>query len=223
MERRLYPNKLARMYLAAIEDVMGRNGVAAILRLAKLGDLVGNYPPDNFDCEFSFQDFSAVNQAIQEMYGPHGARGLCLRAGRTTLRRAITDGGLMADLPGPAFRLLPVWARVKVGLATLAETLARLSDQVSHVEEDGEKLAFVVEECPECWARSSDGPICFGNTGMLQEAVHWLSEGEEFSVIETECMARGDYACTFVISRELAEHAAEDLDAFQPANDPARG
>ena len=63
-----YSNKLARLYLTAIEDIMGGNGMAAALRLAKLEHLVGSYPPDTPDRDFSFENFAAINQAIVERY-----------------------------------------------------------------------------------------------------------------------------------------------------------
>ena len=59
-----YPNKLARIYIQAIEEVMGKNGLNAILNLAGLAHLIDNYPPDNFDKEFDFADFSALNWAL---------------------------------------------------------------------------------------------------------------------------------------------------------------
>ena len=39
-----YPNKMARIALHALEDVMGKNGVNAILNLADLPHLVDNPP-----------------------------------------------------------------------------------------------------------------------------------------------------------------------------------
>jgi hypothetical protein len=77
-----YPNKIARIALMAIEDVMGKNGLNAILNLAGLSHLIDNYPPDNLERQFDFADFSAINGALEEMYGPRGGRGLALRAGR---------------------------------------------------------------------------------------------------------------------------------------------
>ena len=186
---------------------MGSNGVAAVLRLAGLGNLIDHYPPDTLDRGFSFEDFAAVNESIMQMYGPHGARGLCLRAGRATLRSAVTDGGLMADLPDPAFSLLPVGAKVKVGLNTLAEVLSKLSNQEARLEEHGDDLVFVVEKCPECWGRTSESTICHGSTGVLIEALHWLTDSEEYDATEVECVARGDGACTFLVARKSEEQA----------------
>jgi predicted hydrocarbon binding protein len=189
---------------------MGSNGVAAALRLAGLGRLIGRYPPDTLDREFRFGDFAAINQSIVEMYGPHVAKGLCLRAGRATLRNAVAEGGLMADLPDPAFKLLPDGAKVKVGLHTLAQVLSKLSDQDARLEERDGALFFVVERCPECWERTSDEAICHGTTGMLLEALDWLTDGKKYTVTETACMARGDLACVFEIGPGQEEAVIEE-------------
>ena len=42
-----YPNKIANIALKALEDVMGKNGVNAILNLANLQHLIDHYPPPN--------------------------------------------------------------------------------------------------------------------------------------------------------------------------------
>ena len=178
---------------------MGSNGVAAALRLAGLGHLIGHYPPDTLDREFRFEDFAAINQSIVDMYGPQAAKGLCLRAGRATLRNAVAEGGLMADLPDPAFKLLPAGAKVKVGLHTLAKVLSKLSDEEARLEERDGTLFFVVERCPECWERTSDDVICHGTTGMVLEALHWLTDSERYVVTETGCIAQGEPVCTFEI------------------------
>lgn len=66
-----YPNKTARIAIRSLEDVMGKNEINAILNLANLPSLIDNYPPDNLAREFDFADFSAINGALEEMYGPH--------------------------------------------------------------------------------------------------------------------------------------------------------
>jgi predicted hydrocarbon binding protein len=189
---------------------MGSNGVAAALRLAGLGRLIGHFPPDTLDREFRFGDFAAINQSIVEMYGPQVAKGLCLRAGRATLRNAVAEGGLMADLPDPAFKLLPAGAKVKVGLYTLAQVLSKLSDQEARLEERDGILFFVVERCPECWERTSDEAICHGTTGMLLEALDWFTDGHKYAVTETRCMARGEPACIFEIGPGQEETVIEE-------------
>ena len=51
-----YPNNIARIYLQAMEEVMGKNGLNAILNMANLNNLVDNYPPNNLNREFDFAD-----------------------------------------------------------------------------------------------------------------------------------------------------------------------
>ena len=84
-----YPNKIARIYIMAMEDVMGKNGLNAILNLAGLSNYIDNYPPDNLERQFDFADFTSLNAALEDMYGPRGGRGLALRAGRADRPRPL--------------------------------------------------------------------------------------------------------------------------------------
>ena len=63
----------------------------------------------------------------------------------------MAESGLVAHLPEPAFQLLHVGARVKVGLNALADVLSKLSDQGVKLEERAGDLVCVVETGPECW------------------------------------------------------------------------
>ena len=70
-----YPNKFARIFIEAMEEVMGKNGLNAVLNLAGLQHYVDNYPPDNLEKGFDFSEFTALNVALEDMYGPRGGRG----------------------------------------------------------------------------------------------------------------------------------------------------
>ena len=60
----LYTNMIVRYTLEAMEEIMGRNGLNAILNLAGLSHLIDNYPPANLEKEFDFADFSALMGAL---------------------------------------------------------------------------------------------------------------------------------------------------------------
>ncbi|MCI0711572.1 MAG: 4-vinyl reductase, partial [Chloroflexi bacterium] len=60
-----YPNKFALIYLNAMEEIMGVNGLNAILNLAGLQEYIGNYPPDNLDKEFDFSYYTALQTALE--------------------------------------------------------------------------------------------------------------------------------------------------------------
>ncbi|MDI6814390.1 MAG: hypothetical protein QMD10_12795, partial [Desulfitobacteriaceae bacterium] len=111
-----YANKFALITLKALEEVMGKNGVNAILNLAHLPELIDQYPPDNLEREFDFADFSAINWALEEMYGPRGGRGLALRAGRATFADALRNFGALAGVGDLAFKVLPLEIKLRIGL-----------------------------------------------------------------------------------------------------------
>ncbi len=197
-----YPNKIARIYLMAMEDVMGKNGINAVLNMAKLAHLLDNYPPDNLDREFDFSDYSAVNGALEDMYGPRGARGLGIRAGRASFAQGLTDFGSLVGMADLAFKLLPLGAKMKVGLKAMAETFSKFSDQTSRLGEEGERYIYIIEKCPVCWGRKTDKPSCFAAVGLLQEGLKWVSSGKDFKVEQITAKSAGDESCDFAIYKE---------------------
>src|SRR5215510_10090556 len=99
-----YPNKFARIFIEAMEEVMGKNGLNAVLNLAGLQHYVDNYPPDNLEKGFDFSEFTALNVALEDMYGPRGGRGLALRAGRATFAQGLRSFGALAGVGDLAFK-----------------------------------------------------------------------------------------------------------------------
>ena len=71
-----YPNKMARIFLLALEEVMGRNGLNALLNLIDLRQYIHELPPDNLQREFDFAHISNINTGLEDIYGPRGGRGL---------------------------------------------------------------------------------------------------------------------------------------------------
>ncbi len=198
-----YPNKFALIMLEALEDVMGRNGLNAILNLASLGKLIDNFPADNLNKEFDFADVSAVNLALEEMYGPRGGRGLALRAGRATFDDALKNFGALAGASDLAFKVLPLESKLRIGIPAMAKIFSQMSDQISTVDEKEETFVYTIHRCPVCWGRSGeDKPVCFVATGLLQAGVKWVSGGRTFRVNESKCVAMDDDVCEFIIQKK---------------------
>ena len=181
-----YPNKIARIALRALEDVMGKNGVNAILNLANLQHLLDNPPPDNLNREFDFAYFSSISGALEEMYGPRGGRGLALRAGRATFAEGLRNFGALAGAGDLAFKVLPLHTKLKIGLPAMARIFSQTSDQHSTVEEKDDHFIYTIHKCPVCYGRHSEKPSCFIATGLLQEGLKWVSGGNEFRVNESQ-------------------------------------
>ena len=197
-----YPNKFALITLDAFEQVMGKNGLNAILNLAHLSQLIDNYPPDNLNKEFDFAYYTAINIALEEMYGPRGGRGLALRAGRALFADALRNFGALAEVGDLAFKVLPLPAKLRIGVPAMARIFSQVSDQKSTVSEQDNEILYTIHKCPVCWQRTgSDKPVCFIATGLLQEGLKWVSGGSEFRVNESKCLAMGDDVCEFVIQK----------------------
>jgi predicted hydrocarbon binding protein len=197
-----YPNKIARIYLEAMEEVLGRNGLVAALRLAGLQDLIDNYPPSNLNKEFDFADYSGVNGVLEDIYGPRGGRGLALRAGRASFARGLKDFGALAGVGSAAFKVIPLGAKLKIGVPAMAKIFTQFSDQHSTVKDVGDDFHYHIHKCPVCWGRTADRAICFAAVGLLQEGLKWISSGHEYRVEEISCVAAGAERCTFRIQKE---------------------
>ncbi len=198
-----YPNKFGLITIKSLEDVMGKNGLNAILNLAGVPEYVDRYPPDNLDKGFDFAELSAICVALEDMYGPRGGRGLALRAGRATFSDALKNFGALAGVADLAFVVLPLEAKLRIGLNAFAKMFVQLTDQDTIVEERESDFVWTIRRCPCCWARTNeDKPVCFISTGLLLESLKWVSGGNEFRVTESKCIAVGAEVCEFVISKE---------------------
>jgi predicted hydrocarbon binding protein len=198
-----YPNKFGLIIIKSLEDVMGKNGLNAILNLAGLNYYIENYPPDNLEKGFDFTELSAIGVALEEMYGPRGGRGLALRAGRATFADALKFFGALAGAGDLAFKVLPLQAKMRIGLPAMAKIFSQVSDQLSTVEEKDNEFVYTIHKCPCCWGRSGvDKPVCFIAVGLLQESLKWVSGGNEFRVNESKCVALNDPVCEFIIQKD---------------------
>jgi hypothetical protein len=197
-----YTNKIVRIFLQAMEEIMGKNGLNAVLNMAKQPNLIDNYPPDDLGKEFDFAQFSALNGALEEMYGPRGGRGLALRGGRAAFAQGLQGFGALAGVGDLAFKVLPLGAKLKMGLPAMAGIFTQVSDQISRVEEKDDHFDYFIDRCPVCWGRKSDKPMCHVATGVLQEGLRWVSGGKEFRVDEVACISTGDPACVFHVYKE---------------------
>ena len=111
---------------------MGKNGLNAILNLAGLSNLIDNFPPDNLEREFDFADFTAIHVGLEEMYGPRGGRGLALRAGRALLTMRSRTLALWQGLATWPFKVLPLQAKIRIGLPASAKIFSQVTDQLIH-------------------------------------------------------------------------------------------
>ena len=200
-----FPNKMGRIIFLGLEQVMGRNGINAILNLACIQHRIGHYPPNNFDKELPFDEVGRLMQALEEMYGPRGGRGLARRAGWACFKLGIQDFGPMLGLADLTFRILPLEMKMRLGFEVLAQTFNKFSDHLIRLGEDDQYFYWIMERCGACWGRRTDSPCCYLAVGVLEEGLHWIGGGQNFYVEEVSCVATGDQNCTIVIGKRPLE------------------
>ncbi len=197
-----YPNKMARILLTSMEEVMGRNGLNALLNLIDMRPFMTNLPPDNLEREFDFAYISNLNRGLEDIYGPRGGRGLALRGGRAIFSRGLKQFGALAGVGDLAFKVLPLQTKLKIGLPAVARIFTQFSDQTSRVEEYNDHYLYYIDRCSMCWGVETEHEVCHIAVGILQETLRWISGGLEFRVNAIECIGMGAKAGVIRIDKE---------------------
>ena len=187
-----YPNRMGRIFLVALEEVMGKNGLNAILHMAKLDKYIETPPPENLNKEFDFEDIAALLSALEEMYGPRGGRALAQRAGRALFSNGLKNFGALAGAGDLAFKVLPLGTKIKIAVPAIAKVFNASTDQVSNTREFDDHFIYTLERCSMCWNRKTDKPACQVAVGIIQEAMRWMSGGSEFKIEILACHGSGD-------------------------------
>ena len=199
--RYYYPNKMGRIVLLAMEVIFGRTGINTILDHTKLRHWINNYPPNDLQQGFPFDDLSRIQIGLEEIYGPRAGQGLALRIGQSSFKYGLREFGQFNGITDLSFRLLPLSTKLSKGADIFAEIFNRFSDQRVRIEQNQDKIFWHIERCPVCWQRKTDQPCCHLAVGILQEALYWISGGKFFNVEEIACTAQGDPTCTIMIDK----------------------
>ncbi len=191
-------NAVVRQALVASQEVMGENGLNAILRASGLERFIGNFPPDDLEPAVKTSEYARFNQAIEEFYG-RGGPGILKRVGRASFRYAIEEQAALMGLAGTALKMLPKKQRIKFILNSLVNALEKSNPEVDawSGEKNG-KMIYAERTCAICFGRTSEKPICHLYIGTLSEAVKWAT-GEDYPIRETACLAMGDPYCQFEV------------------------
>jgi hypothetical protein len=133
--------------------------------------------------------------ALEEIYGQRAGQGLAVRVGRACFKYGLREVGQQNMLSNQNFRLLPLNTKIREGAGLLADSINQYTGQRAWFDEDDQHFYWHTDNCPLCWQRQADDPVCHLAIGTLQEALYWVSGGKLYHVEETSCIARGDPAC----------------------------
>ncbi|PJF20946.1 MAG: 4-vinyl reductase [Phototrophicales bacterium] len=180
---------------------MGTHGLNMILETAGLTAYMDQLPPDNMTREVDFAILAAINQALEAAYGARGGRGMALRIGREMVRGGLNRFGVFAGMSDPAFQALPLQQRVWLGLQALVAVFTRFCDQPSHLEEHDDHYILIIKHEPFSWGRVADAPVGHALAGIIQQVLHWATDGYEFHVQQIACRAVGAEDSMFKINK----------------------
>jgi predicted hydrocarbon binding protein len=195
------PNRMGRIVMLAMEEIIGHDGANTVLDLAHLPEGIDQYLADSPESLFSFEFISRLQTAFEFEYGARVGRGISQRVGRVCVKYGLREFGTDLGITDLAFRLMPLPTRLKVGSQALASLFNQYTDKRVRLEMDDKHIFWHIERCPLCWERKADCPCCSIAVGFLQEALYWVSGGRYFLVEEKKCIACGDSECTIVIDR----------------------
>jgi predicted hydrocarbon binding protein len=196
-----YPNIWGRSILTSAEDILGTNGVNALLNLAGMQLYIGNYPPDNIKKAFPFSHVARLQQALYDMYGSRGARVFATRGGEETFRHSMDKYDRVQKAAQAAMSIGSTDIRNRMGLQFFSKFFNTVSDQVVRIDEDNTYWYWIIETCPMCWERKADEPVCHLGVGVLNAASFWATGGKRFRIAETECTAMGNENCIYALEK----------------------
>lgn len=180
---------------------MGLHGLNTILNTAGLDAYINHLPPDNMARQFDFAALAAISQGLEDAYGGRGGRSIALKVGRAMVQGGLNRFGALAGMSDPAFQSLPLKQRVQIALDALAAVFTRFSDQECSIKEHSNHYLFIVENDPFSWGRVADQPVSHAVAGIIQEVLHWATNGYEFHVQQIACRAMGAEQSVFRINK----------------------
>jgi predicted hydrocarbon binding protein len=178
-----------------------------VLRQADLEHLINNYPSNQLKISRSltFGDYASLSTGLLEFFGRAG-KSMTLRIGRQTARYAVEhQSALFGTAALLAAKVLPLATQIKMGLNATQLGFRKLSQSVGQdlrmrVEDRGDVFAYIDENCPLCAGKQADEPICWCQTGGLQEGLRWQT-GKEIEIEQVECRAMGAPACVWEVQK----------------------
>lgn len=203
-----------RWALEAAEEVVGKDGLAVVLRDAKLDHLIDNYPPENLDppgSGLTFGDYSRLNAELLTFFGRAG-KSMVLRIGRISSRKAIEhQSGTFNLATVLAARMLPSGTQIKMGLSAMMTGFKTINEKFGqefkgNIEDGGDHFNFIIETDFVTAGLQSDAPIGWLIEGLIEEAGMQVFK-KFFDVTQVECRSMGAPASVWHVPKKPSEKA----------------
>lgn len=131
--------------------------------------------------------------------------------GRIMIKHSTMEQGALYGIGTVSFpKFISLPAQLKMGMEVILEAAHKAHESIGQdyrisLEDRGDRLAYVLQDCVFCAGKHCNRPMCMFLTGNLEGALHWLT-GETFHIEEVECRAMGAKACVWEINKQPVEH-----------------
>jgi len=194
----LYPNSFVHHLLLSLEDVLGKNGVKAVLNIAGQSSMIDNYPPNDMTPGVDIARYSSIIGSLDDLYGERGAQVLALKAGNMLFLETLKMAGDPLNANSDEFKVKPIEEKVEISLVMIQKYVTRMP--VSSLPRTAEgQFLYVVDKCPVCYGRTTKTPRCYLTVGLLQAAIRYGTGGLDFTVTQTKGHSCGDPSCDYVV------------------------
>ena len=213
MTSSLGSQRMERILLQAMEEVLGEQGLRSVFQAAHVlagdgaagSESTGILWPESRPIPFGAAPASSfvgcTLAAFEDVYGNLAGRGLALRVGRALFAYGLREYGAELGLTGAAFRLLPFPNKLRTFGSALAQLFNEADQKRLEIEEQKGRLLVHLLRCPFCLERPQARASCELAAGLAEESLYWLSGGKIFEVDAIACAERGDAGCTLQIEQ----------------------
>jgi len=193
---RIMPAGMSWFFIQALQQEIGDYTLNAMLRQAEVSPLEELSAQLEGGRGLRAGEYALLLAKIREYYG-YGARGLLIRAGRTTWSELASQSKIGLGGMGLVGRTL---LHNRVALRSLNVMLGHVygkTDLVSTHALDQE-LYLVDRISDATYGQKADEPVCVPMLGLILGALSW-GTGADYDVEEVVCRASGAEACKFRI------------------------
>ncbi len=176
-----------RLALDATEEVMGKNGLKALLNYGNLMYLLEDKPDYSLEKKYTDDQYGALTSNWYKILGTDGGKALFRLIGKKSGISAI-DTGIF-----DSFKDLPAEEKIFKMLEMFAMATGR-----GRAERVGNVVAYDNSGCTACKNIEDKNSVCTGLNGAFDEFIKWAGL-EGVSTIETKCKAKGDDTCRYEI------------------------
>lgn len=187
MTEKTVSNMVIRFIMDATEEVMGENGLKAVLNYGGLTYFLENKPDYSFDKNYTDAEYGSLTYNLYKVVGTQGGKALFRLVGKASGKSIIEKGVFdsLKDLPG------------EEKLLKMMEIFAMATGRGKSEIVDG-VMTYDNPKCSACKGITDKSPVCTPINGIFDEFIKWAGL-DGYRAYETKCKAKGDDTCRYEI------------------------